>query len=60
MTIKVFVNNNGGMRLNVATPGGEAVIDALDKSFHQLKIIQSYFLNIVVVIYMLRNPQSRV
>ena len=58
MIIKVFVNLMGGMRLTIATKAGNAAFDALDKNFHQLKIIQSYFLNIVVSIYMLNYPQE--
>ena len=48
----------GGMRLSIKTKAGDAAFDALDKNFHQLKIIQSYFLNIVVSIYMLNYPQE--
>ena len=58
MIIKVFVNLMGGMRLTINTKAGNAAFDALDKNFHQLKIIQSYFLNIVVSIYMLNYPQE--
>ena len=58
MIIKVFVNLMGGMRLSIKTKAGDAAFDALDKNFHQLKIIQSYFLNIVVSIYMLNYPQE--
>lgn len=47
------------MRLTLSTKAGNAAFDALDKNFHQLKIIQSYFLNIVVSIYMIINPQEK-
>jgi hypothetical protein len=56
MILKVFVNIRGGMRLTIATKAGNAAFDALDKNFHQFKIIQSYFLNIVVSIYMINYP----
>ena len=56
LLFKAFVSQFfGGLKFTFAYIATKGSVDALDKNFHESRMYQSYFINLVVAAYMLIN-----